>query len=69
MRAGGVVRRAVMVGDTVNDVAAARAAGAPAIVVKFGYCDGDAEKLGADVVIDRYLELTPACRRLLAARP
>jgi phosphoglycolate phosphatase len=69
MRAGGVVRRAIMVGDTVNDVAAARAAGAPAIVVKFGYCDGDAHKLGADVVIDRYLELTPACRRLLAARP
>lgn len=68
-RAGGVVRRSVMIGDTVADVAAARGAGAPVAVVRFGYCDGDCEKLGADVVLDRYSELTPACRRLLAARP
>ena len=58
-----------MVGDTVADVGAARGAGAPAIVVRFGYCDGGAETLGADVIIDRYSDLAPACRRLLAARP
>src|SRR5690606_5600079 len=38
-RAGGTVRRSVMIGDTVADVGAARAAGAPVIVVRFGYCD------------------------------
>jgi len=52
-RAGGTVRRSVMVGDTTADVAAARAAGAPVIVVRFGYCDGGADSLGADVVLDR----------------
>lgn len=69
MRAGGVLRRSVMVGDSTADVGAARGAGAPAVLVRFGYCDGDCDKLGADVVIDRFKELAPACRRLLAARP
>jgi phosphoglycolate phosphatase len=68
-RAGGVVRRSVMVGDTSADVASARAAGAPVIVVRFGYCDVGADSLGADVVLDRFSELAPACRRLLSARP
>jgi phosphoglycolate phosphatase len=68
-RAGGVVRRSVMVGDTAADVASARGAGAPVCVVSFGYCDGGAEKLGADVLLYRFSELAPACRRLLAARP
>jgi phosphoglycolate phosphatase len=68
-RAGGVLRRSLMVGDTVADVASARAAGAPVAVVSFGYCDGGAERLGADLVIDRFSELTSACRRLLAAHP
>jgi phosphoglycolate phosphatase len=68
-RAGGVLRRSLMVGDTVTDVASARAAGAPVAVVSFGYCDGGAETLGADLVIDRFSELTSACRRLLAANP
>lgn len=68
-RAGGTVRRSVMVGDTVADVAAARGAGAPVIVVKFGYCDDDLDRLGADVLLDRYSELPPVCRRLLAAYP
>jgi phosphoglycolate phosphatase len=68
-RAGGVVRRSVMIGDTAADVASARGAGAPVCVVSFGYCDGGAEKLGADVLLHRFSELAPACRRLLAARP
>lgn len=68
-RAGGTVRRSVMIGDTVADVGAARAAGAPVIVVRFGYCDGACETLGADAIIDHYSNLTPVCRRLLAARP
>jgi len=68
-RAGGVVRRSVMIGDTTADVAAARAAGAPAAVVSFGYCDVECGKLGADAVLDRFSDVAPACRRLLAARP
>jgi phosphoglycolate phosphatase len=68
-RAGGVVRRSLMIGDTLADVAAARGAGAPVAVVTFGYCEGEHDKLGADVLLDRFSELTPACRRLLAARP
>jgi hypothetical protein len=31
--------------------------------------DVDAERLGADIIIDRFSELAPACRRLLAAHP
>lgn len=68
-RAGGVVRRSVMIGDTAADVGAARGAGAPVLAVTFGYCDVGAEKLGADALIDRFSEVAPACRRLLAARP
>ena len=68
-RAGGTLRRSVMIGDTVADVAAARGAGAPVAVVAFGYCDEGAEKLGADVILRSFSELTPTCRRLLAARP
>lgn len=68
-RAGGVVRRSVMVGDSAADVASARGAGAPVCIVSFGYSDVDADKLGADVLLHRFSELTPACRRLLAARP
>lgn len=68
-KAGGTVRRSVMIGDTTIDVGAAKAAGAPVVLARFGYCDGDAGKMGADVVIDDFSELAPVCRRLLAARP
>jgi phosphoglycolate phosphatase len=68
-RAGGVVRRSLMVGDTIADVASARGAGAPVIVVGFGYSDVDADTLGADALLHSFSELTPVSRRLLAARP
>jgi phosphoglycolate phosphatase len=67
-RAGGTVRRSVMVGDTAADVGAARGAGAPVVLVRFGYCEEDVERLGADVLLDQYSELTTVCRRLLAPR-
>jgi phosphoglycolate phosphatase len=66
-RAGGTVRRSLMVGDSAADVNAARGAGAPSIVVSFGYGgNGGAESLGADRIISRYAELPAACRTLLA---
>jgi len=68
-RAGGTLRRSIMVGDSAADVGAARAASAPVLAVTFGYCDGGADKLGADALIFRFSEVPPACRRLLAARP
>lgn len=67
-RAGGTLRRSLMVGDTTIDVAAARGAGAPSVIVRFGYCDGGADALGADAVIDRYADLPAVARRLLGAR-
>ena len=68
-RAGGSVRRSLMIGDTAADVGTARGAGAPVALVRFGYADaGDVDRLGADAVIDRYLDLVATCRRLLPAR-
>ena len=68
-RAGGVVRRSLMVGDSAADVASARGAGAPVAIVSFGYSDGGAEMLGADALLHTFIELAPVTRRLMAARP
>jgi phosphoglycolate phosphatase len=66
-RAGGTVRRSLMVGDSAADITAARGAGAPAIGVSFGYgADVGAEALGADRIISHYAQLPAACRALLA---
>lgn len=54
----------LMVGDSSNDAAAARAAGCPVVLVRYGYNHGEpVEAAGADALIDRLDEL-PA---LLAA--
>src|SRR5579864_4259571 len=61
--AGGTIERAVMVGDSAADVGVARAAGAPSIVVSFGYTEIAAAELGGDHVIDRFAELPPLVER------
>ncbi len=48
---------AVMVGDSANDVAVARAAGLPVVVVSYGYTEIAPAELGADAVIDTFAEL------------
>jgi len=53
-----------MVGDSINDIAAARDAGVPVIAVTFGYTDTPVVELGADLVIEDFAELVPALRRL-----
>lgn len=63
--AAGDLRRSVMVGDAEPDVEAAKAAGAPVIVFRGGYCEKDAGALGADVLISEYADLPAAVRRLL----
>jgi phosphoglycolate phosphatase len=55
---------AIMVGDSANDVQAARGAGIPAIVVSFGYTKIPASELGADALIDHFAELPAAIARL-----
>jgi phosphoglycolate phosphatase len=67
--AGGDPARALMVGDSLNDVASAKGAGAPSIVVSFGYTEIPAHELGADAVIDDFAELPAVARRLLSALP
>jgi len=64
---GGDPRRAIMVGDSLNDVAAAKAAGAPVVVVSFGYTETAAAELGGDRLIHSFDELVEAARALLNA--
>jgi phosphoglycolate phosphatase len=65
--AGGRIERAVMVGDSASDVGTARAAGAPSIVVTFGYTEIAPAELGGDYLIDHYRELAPLVGRLLGS--
>jgi phosphoglycolate phosphatase len=65
---GGDPARAVMVGDSYNDVAAAQAAGAPCVVVSFGYTEIAPADLGADRLIHSFDELVGAARELLQGR-
>jgi phosphoglycolate phosphatase len=66
-RAGGDPKRALMVGDSETDVATARAAGAPVIVVPFGYTEIAPKDLGGDILIRHFSELPAAVARLLPA--
>jgi phosphoglycolate phosphatase len=63
--AKGKVSRAMMVGDSAADVGAARGAGAPVVVVSFGYTDTAPELLGADAVFSNYDELPGLAARYL----
>jgi phosphoglycolate phosphatase len=56
---GAAADHAVMIGDSANDVAVARAAGVPALVVRYGYTRTPVEELGADAIIDRFDEIIP----------
>ncbi len=49
--------KALMVGDSPNDVAAAKAAGIPVVAVSFGYSQVAPDKLGADAVIGDFRDL------------
>ena len=64
--AGGDISRAVMIGDTSIDIAAAKAAAVPVVGCTFGYSDVPMETLGADAVISHYDQLESAVRSLLA---
>jgi len=63
--AGPDADRMLVVGDSAVDVAAARAAGAPVIVMRYGYTDTPSDQLGADRVLDRFGDLPEAIETLL----
>ncbi len=55
---------AAMVGDSANDVNAAKAAGLPCVVVSFGYTQIAPRDLGGDRLIDHFSELPDALAAL-----
>ncbi|QTK78533.1 Phosphoglycolate phosphatase [Agrobacterium tumefaciens] len=68
-KAGGDPDRTIMVGDSINDILAAKNANVPSIGVTFGYTDVPMADLKPDVVIDDFAALTPdLVGRLLAGR-
>jgi phosphoglycolate phosphatase len=64
-RARGSPARAVMVGDSGNDIATARGAGVPVVAVDFGYTEIPIGKLSPDRVISHFAELPGVVRDLL----
>jgi phosphoglycolate phosphatase len=67
-RAGGDPGSTVMVGDSLTDIATARAAGVPAVAVDYGYTETPAAELGADRVIGALSALPGAVFDLLGTR-
>jgi phosphoglycolate phosphatase len=66
-RAGGHLDSAVMVGDSGTDVATARSAGIPVVVVDFGYTEVPATRLEADRVVSRFADLPTVLLEFVAA--
>lgn len=66
--AGALPSRSVMVGDSINDIAAAKNAEIPAIAVPFGYSDVPVADLSPDLIISHYDEMTPQGIEALLAR-
>ena len=62
---GGPEGGAVMIGDSVTDLATARAANVPCILVSYGYTPEPAHTLGADAVTDDFREIPALARKLL----
>ena len=60
----GRVTASAMVGDSENDAAAARAAGMPLLLMRYGYARVDPATLAADAVLDDFADLPAALDRL-----
>jgi len=67
--AGGMVGRAVMVGDSGTDIATARAAAVPVIAVDFGYSETPISQLGPDCLISHFDNLAAAVLKVVPAGP
>ncbi len=55
---------AVMIGDSITDLNTARAAGAPCILMSYGFTPVPASELGADIVLDDFAQLPAALASL-----
>jgi phosphoglycolate phosphatase len=62
---GGDPARSAMVGDSINDVLSAKAAGAPVAIYAHGYTDTAPDLLGADAVFTQFTDLPDVLVRLL----
>lgn len=67
-RLGGVAEEAVMIGDSITDIAAARAACLPVVALSHGYSTQPIAKLGADRLVDHLAEVPGAIASLFAQR-
>jgi phosphoglycolate phosphatase len=65
--AGGTLRNAIMIGDSLTDIRTARAAGVPVIAVDFGYSDRPVSEFGPDRIISRFAQLPAAVAEIRAA--
>lgn len=66
-QAGGVRERAVLIGDTVTDRDAARAAGVPCVLVRFGPEGAGVAALAPEALLEHYDDLAPLLERLVPA--
>jgi len=57
---GGIPEAAVMIGDGINDVASAKAAGIPVLLLPSGYGELSAEELGGDRLLATFSEIPAA---------
>ncbi len=65
---GVAVERALLVGDSVNDVLSARAAGCPVVCVPYGYNEGaDVRGLDCDAIVANLMEVAEAIARARSA--
>jgi phosphoglycolate phosphatase len=67
-QAGGLSRRALMVGDSDIDILAAKGAGVPVVLVSFGYGAAPLDDARPDAVIDHFDQLSAKVPALLHAR-
>jgi phosphoglycolate phosphatase len=61
---GGSLQNTIMIGDSINDIQVARAAGVPIIAVDFGYTERPVSELGPDRVISAFSQLPAAVNAL-----
>ena len=64
-RAGSAGAKAIMVGDSITDISAAKNAQIPVVAVEFGYTDKPVTELGPDRVISHFDALDEAITQLL----
>ncbi|WP_223635941.1 HAD-IA family hydrolase [Rhodobacter sp. TJ_12] len=64
-RAGGVVARSLLIGDTETDRETARAVGVPCVLVGFGPEGGAISRLAPEAMLDSYADLSGVMARLL----